>query len=382
MNTSAPEISSTDPFAGLTLSQRLYFEGQQQHLAQVSSRLDEALIHLNSLNNKSELSRSSKIKCNLPETFHGTRSKLPSFISALRIYISMNSIQFTTEKSKVLFAISFLKDAAFSWVEPFVRNAMDPTVAEEESFFNNFEEFLAELQLTFGDIDRKAKAERDIQFVRQKTSVSLYATEFQQIASHLDWNEPALVFQFYKGLKESVKDEVSRLGRPNTLTEIIETSVRLDNRLYERNLERKPQSTTHANVRNHSSRHQKASHHNSNYHGPKPMDIDAISTPTTQRHRGPLSAQERLHRTRNNLCMFCGKPGHRVADCFLAAKKATSSSSNLASISATSSDEPQSSSRPALTFGIQNAPSTFKAIMASQNIKSSSNVPKKGQATQ
>ena len=31
--------------------------------------------------------------------------------------------------------------------------------------------------------------------------------------------------------------------------------------------------------------------------------------------RGPLSLKDRDHRMRNNLCLYCGKPGHKAREC-------------------------------------------------------------------
>lgn len=68
--------------------------------------------------------------------------------------------------------------------------------------------------------------------------MSTYATEFQQITSHLSWNEEALCFQFFQGLKDNIKDELAREPLPAVMEDLIEKSVRIDNRLFERKLER------------------------------------------------------------------------------------------------------------------------------------------------
>lgn len=181
----------------------------------------------------------SKIKPHELDTFHGQRSKLRSFITSLRIYISLNSGKFNTDRSKVLFACSFLRDATFSWIESLLRDSFDSNSEDEEDeILDSFENFLRHFQQTFGDIDTVANAERQIKILRQKTSISQYATEFQQITSHLSWNEEAPCYQFYQGLKESIKDELSRSPRPSTVEELVKVSVRIDNRLFERGMER------------------------------------------------------------------------------------------------------------------------------------------------
>jgi len=62
--------------------------------------------------------------------------------------------------------------------------------------------------------------------------------EFQHIISHLDWNDAAYIAYFYEGLKEDVREVLCMMDRPTTLSSMIETAIRIDNRLYERRLER------------------------------------------------------------------------------------------------------------------------------------------------
>ncbi|WP_254558398.1 hypothetical protein, partial [Salmonella enterica] len=50
----------------------------------------------------------------------------------------------------------------------------------------------------------------------------------------------------YEGLKEEVKDELSRQDRPEEFLKYVELAIKLDNRLYERRKERRqtPQANT------------------------------------------------------------------------------------------------------------------------------------------
>jgi hypothetical protein len=55
----------------------------------------------------------------------------------------------------------------------------------------------------------------------------------------VDWGEKALIAQYYRGLKDTVKDEMARSDRPDDLEDTIKIAVRIDNRIYERALEKK-----------------------------------------------------------------------------------------------------------------------------------------------
>ena len=45
--------------------------------------------------------------------------------------------------------------------------------------------------------------------------------------------------QFYKGLKDRVKDNVAQVNRPSQLQSMITLAIQIDNRQYERELEKK-----------------------------------------------------------------------------------------------------------------------------------------------
>jgi hypothetical protein len=64
----------------------------------------------------------------------------------------------------------------------------------------------------------------------------VYTAEFQQIISHLDFDEDTYIWLFERRLKEDVKDKLIRVDRPEELYRIIELAVKFDNRLYERKL--------------------------------------------------------------------------------------------------------------------------------------------------
>jgi hypothetical protein len=45
--------------------------------------------------------------------------------------------------------------------------------------------------------------------------------------------------QYYKELKDTVKDKIARLDRPEDLKDIIKIAIRIDNRIYKQVLEKK-----------------------------------------------------------------------------------------------------------------------------------------------
>jgi hypothetical protein len=53
------------------------------------------------------------------------------------------------------------------------------------------------------------------------------------------WNDRSLANQYYTGLKEFVKDKLTRINQLIILVEIIEKTIKINNRFLERSLEKK-----------------------------------------------------------------------------------------------------------------------------------------------
>lgn len=69
--------------------------------------------------------------------------------------------------------------------------------------------FVKQLKTNFGDIDAQHNAVRALQALRQKGSAVAYTAKFQQHASLTNWGDEAICDQYYTGLKDHVKDEIS-----------------------------------------------------------------------------------------------------------------------------------------------------------------------------
>ena len=54
----------------------------------------------------------------------------------------------------------------------------------------------------------------------------------------IEWDDTALCWKFYRGLKNDIKDEIARGTRLSILINIIIAAVQIDNRQYERRLKK------------------------------------------------------------------------------------------------------------------------------------------------
>jgi len=240
-----------------------------------------------------------------PDLFHGDRTKLRAYLAQCVMYIFFNKIKFGTETKQVLWAMSFMRGSAFSWAEPMLSDYSTNTntqgsimtnMAEKtKQVFRTWKGFVDEATAVFGDMDERRTAARELQSLRQNGSVMTYTANFQRHAMRLGYGDEALKDRYYIGLKDYVKDEISRSAKPDELAALIKLAVDIDNRHYERSLERRGSHKPPPDNR-------KKSYQNKH----DPMELDATT-------RKPLSKEVREKRRKENLCFECGLPGHQAS---------------------------------------------------------------------
>ena len=246
-------------------------------------------------------SPTSRAKYNKPPEFDGRdKAAASTFITHLHLHFLAAPHLFPDDRSKILFVATYLRGPAFSWLEPHLLRD-DPLVRSWDAFQTAFLEHL-------GDPDRKRTFTRSLQSLTQTGSAAAYATEFFRLAAFLQWNDQALQAQFYAGLKPDVKDALA-LSDSNfeTVQALSSFAICLDNRLFERCREGRrtsapaPQTALPTTIP-----------HTPNFSpsGPAPMVLDA-NRPRFQ----TLPPEERQHRIRHGLCLYCGKAGHTTIAC-------------------------------------------------------------------
>jgi len=182
------------------------------------------------------------LKVSTPDAFTGERGKLWAFLTKLKLYIEFNQAKFRSEMDKGLFTVSYLKDAAFNWVDLKLHEFLDKTskkwMNNKKFIFDNYKKFKNELWRAFRVVDEKWAAERQLHILKMNKSAAKYVAEFQQIAALTDWDDDALVLQYYWGLNETIKDEIVRMNRPEELQNMIDTFINIDSCQWEWRMER------------------------------------------------------------------------------------------------------------------------------------------------
>jgi len=133
--------------------------------------------------------------------FTGKKGKLQAFLVKLKLYIEFNQAKFRFEMNKGLFTISYLKNAAFNWVNLKLHEFLDKTLKKQMNnkkfIFSNYKKFKKELQRAFKVVDKKQAAKRQLHILKMNKLTVKYAAEFQWIATLMNWDNDTLVLQYY-----------------------------------------------------------------------------------------------------------------------------------------------------------------------------------------
>jgi len=158
----------------------------------------------------------------------------------------MNPDKFNNNaRGKLLFAMSYLRGKALEWIQPHMEDYVDNTNPGDLNentiaILGSVDAFFAAIKETFDVGNDTLEADRDLRALRQRTSAAAYRAEFSILAAKVGWNDDALASQFYRGLKEQVRIEITmRHERPSNLKDMADLAIQIDTRIFEVQLEKK-----------------------------------------------------------------------------------------------------------------------------------------------
>ena len=284
--------------------------------------------------------KEDRSKVREPDCFDGSDpKKLQTFLVQCRLNFEDRPSAFRTNRSKVTYALSYLKGTALDWFEPELADE-----DQDPGWLDDYLEFTQILRDNFGPYDPEGDAETSLEnlVMRDNQRITRYIVDFNRYAAQIGWGNSALRHRFYSGLPARLKDEVSKAGKPKTLSELRSLAQMLDHRYWERDAEIKRENARKTRITN------TPSSATTSNQTPSPNSNRSSNTRTTASTNktgntstsadkpkqpapdlasklgkdGKLTTVERTRRLANNLCLFCGSTGHSVKDC----TKATSSS--------------------------------------------------------
>jgi hypothetical protein len=267
-------------------------------------------------------------KLSVPEKYEGGREGLKTFLTNMDLYCRFNAASFATEQDKILAAGMHMKGKAAAWLQPLTEDylqnvdSISECKVDTKRVFKDWQSFKNAITLMFGEVDEEQQAERAISMIKQKGSANRYTTEFKQLQSKIDWDDAPLKTAYYNGLKENIKDEIAHNDRPDTLKDMIELAVRIDNRLYERALEKK---SHHRPIIANTGRGRRVHTVRRDRDGDVIMDVDKVqeykkgprkdARKPYKTQRDGISEKERQKRFDDKACLKCGQQGHFRRDC-------------------------------------------------------------------
>ena len=138
-------------------------------------------------------------------------TKLWTFLIQFPLNFNDQPHTFSKDQRKVNFTISYLQGIAIAHFE---NTLIEPDLIHPAVWDDNYKEFVSELKTYFGapGIDGEAESKLKNLVMKLNQHITKYLVEFNWLAAIMGWDNYVLQHQFYHGLSNCIKDEVSRVG--------------------------------------------------------------------------------------------------------------------------------------------------------------------------
>jgi hypothetical protein len=288
-------------------------EQMVEHLNAMIAQLQEEVTMLRSQQQVTNEVRRGAPKLRLPEPFDGDPKKLKAFLTGMKHYCSYYAAGLPRDADKIEVAARNMKGDPAMWMQPYLEKHLigdTPLGSDAREIFRSWDSFENYMKKMYGGIDEQARAVREMESLKQTGSAQKYTTRFKQLQALVEYEEEGpLLRHYYNGLKEFIKDELARQPKPTTLNRMITLVNEIDERAYERTLEKK-----------NGGRQAIPNTPKKRIQYDRDGDVvmkaaQATSKDTRDKKSKKKWSKEKEQRYRDGVCLGCGKKGHFAREC-------------------------------------------------------------------
>lgn len=200
------------------------------------------------------------------------------------------------------------------------------SIVQSKSYLlGDYEGYVKAFKDHFVDPDETTTYQQKLEAFKQDWDVQRYAATFREYAALAEVNEKMKWNCFFRGLKQEIQKALNvGEGAPKSFEKLVEYALNIDN--FNHMIEGASSGTRVQ---------QKGPNGNSpaatpSLSVPMPMEIDTAKVHLVN---GRIPPGEHEQRKKNNLCLYCGQPGHVIASCPVRVQKSAEKGAALSSSS-------------------------------------------------
>ncbi|KAH0602916.1 uncharacterized protein H6S33_007920 [Morchella sextelata] len=161
-----------------------------------------------------------------PEKFDCIRTKIPGFVTQLRMKLEVNRNRFRNGTVKVIHVVSCFEGRALD-------NVIQLVNANPADFSSSITFFLIHMEASFGDVNTRSTTHRQLVPMRQgKDDFATYYSQFIRKLSHLYYNKGVKIDELPERLSDNFRDIMTyRTDKPNMVEAYATLSVTIDNHI-------------------------------------------------------------------------------------------------------------------------------------------------------
>ena len=182
-------------------------------------------------------------KVTKPNRFSDVQGILKPWLTMVTINFRAYFTMFPTEENKILFAISYFDGTTFNWVQPRLKNFLENENKKQkqktQQMFYKFDNFCIYIKKVFGNQDEEKAIKKQFLILKQTQSAMVYGSKFKTLAYTIKWDDAALASKFYERLKNRVKNAMVAMDKPESLKNVINTAVKIDDRQHDKFVDQK-----------------------------------------------------------------------------------------------------------------------------------------------